>query len=89
MARTEVRTVVQSSPAIPKRSSSPATVQFREVRKLSWFGLQAGQRESQQEDADEEHQQDDDQAGVVGQAAEDPVAGLADLGQLDAPRCPL
>ena len=35
IARTADKTVVQNKPAIPKRSSLPATVQLREVRKLS------------------------------------------------------
>ena len=47
------------------------------------IGKQARQGERQQEYADEEDEQDDDQAGTVGQATEDPVAGPTDLRQLD------
>ena len=35
IASNEVSTVVQSKPAMPNRSWSPDTIQFREVKKLS------------------------------------------------------
>ena len=34
--------MVQSSPAMPKLSSFPATTQLREVRKLSWLRSRLG-----------------------------------------------
>ena len=42
MARIEDKTVVQSSPAIPKARSAPLTVQLREVKKLSWLACRLG-----------------------------------------------
>src|SRR4029453_16955978 len=42
IARIEERTGVQSSPKMPNRSSLPATVQFRDVKKSSWFACKLG-----------------------------------------------
>ena len=42
MAITAVSTVVHSSPAMPKLSSLPETIQSREVRKLSLFCSRLG-----------------------------------------------
>ena len=86
MARTADKTVVQNKPAIPKRSSSPATVQLREVRKLSCICLQAGKRKCQQKDADKKYEKNDQQTGCGCEAPEDPISGPADLGELDATR---
>ena len=59
MARIDDNTVVQKSPAIPKRSSLPATVQLREVRKLSWSARRLGSARAKQEKAHEKDEQDD------------------------------
>ena len=86
IAMIEVTIVAQNMSRMPKRGSVPPGTHSREVRKLTLLLSSAGTAWMTQEGADQGDDADDEDAGALGEPAEDPVPEAAGRGAVTAER---